>query len=254
MATERQPLFTIISSGAPADGPLYRSTKMKLTDAMASGEFPPGSALPAERLLAERFGISIGTLRKAVDELVSEGSLVRQQGRGTFVASHDRSRLLYRFFHIARHDQPKVFPEVEFVAFARAEASAEEAKRLELVERDPVFRIRNRLLLDGRPVIIDDLSISAQRFPRMTENRIRERSSTIYRLYQEAYAITVIRASERVRAVPAPADVAELLQLGTGSPLLEVRRVAMTYHDEPVEWRVSHVDAREHEYISELSA
>jgi GntR family transcriptional regulator len=60
-----------------------------------------GKAASSEKRLAERFGVSIGTLRKAIDELVLENILVRDQGPGTFVAQHQRDRHFFRFFRRA---------------------------------------------------------------------------------------------------------------------------------------------------------
>ena len=79
----------------PFAGPLYKDVKRRLTEALTRGEWKPGDAIPAERLLSERCGTSIGTVRRAIDELVAENILIRQQGRGTYVASHNRDRLLF---------------------------------------------------------------------------------------------------------------------------------------------------------------
>ena len=97
--------------GVPLSVPLYKEIKRQLMDALTSGEWRPGQSIPSERRLSERFGISIGTLRKAIDELVAENILIRQQGRGTFVATHTRDRLLFYFFHVVPESGPKAYPE-----------------------------------------------------------------------------------------------------------------------------------------------
>ena len=77
---------------------LYRAavnSKRQMMGGLTRGEWKPGEAIPAERRLSERYGISIGTVRKAIDELVAENILIRQQGRGTFVASHTRDPPLF---------------------------------------------------------------------------------------------------------------------------------------------------------------
>ena len=86
--------------GVPLATPLYREIAVRMRTALATGEWKPAEAIPAERQLSARFGVSIGTVRKAIDELVAANLLIRQQGRGTFVASHDRDRMLFYFFHI----------------------------------------------------------------------------------------------------------------------------------------------------------
>ena len=71
-------------------------------------------------------------------------------------------------------------------------------------------------------------------------------------LYQARYGISVIRIRERLSAVTAAGEATRLLGVRPGSPLLEIRRVAFTYDDVPVEWRVSLVDTRRHDYLNDL--
>ena len=246
-------MSVVVKLGVNSAEPLYRAARTRLIQALAGGQYPPGTALPPEKSLSAEFGISIGTLRKAVDELVSEGILIRQQGRGTFVASHDKERLLYYFFHIVAFDRGKTdYPVVELIAFQRSRATALAADKLGLRVGDPVFTLRNRLSLSGQPVMVDDITLSAARFRGLSARRISERSGTLYQLYQEHFGLTVAHTSERLRAVLATDDVRPLLALPEHSPVMMIRRVACGYQREPIEWRGSHVDTRSHEYFSEL--
>jgi GntR family transcriptional regulator len=240
---------------APAPGlPLYRRIRDQLTAALARGEWRAGEAIPPERALAARFGSSIGTVRKAVDELCAANILVRQQGRGTFVTTHDRDRNLFYFFHVVPEDGPKVYPGVTLLAFTRGRAERDAAERLRIGVGDPILRIRNRLTVATVPVVVDDLTLPAARFPGLTERRFRDRPSTIYNLYQASFGIFVVRTRERLRAVRSDPLMAALLGLRAGAPLLQVRRVAYAYRDEPVEYRVSHIDTAHHEYYAEIDA
>ncbi|RPH67647.1 MAG: GntR family transcriptional regulator [Burkholderiales bacterium] len=232
-------------------GPIFKEVKRRMLAALAAGEWKPGEAIPAEPRLAERFGISIGTLRKGIDELVAENVLVRQQGRGTFVATHSRDRMLFLFFNVIRHDGVKVYPDVELVNFRKARADDETAERLQLPARAPVFAYRNALRLDGKPVIVDDITVPAELFAGLTPLRLQERTNTIYHLYQHGFGLSVVRTAETVRAVGAPEDIAQLLEVPAGSPLLLIRRVAFTLNDRPVEFRRSHVNTARHEYQRE---
>jgi GntR family transcriptional regulator len=198
------------------------------------------------------FQVSIGTIRKAIDELVAERIVVRQQGRGTFVATHNPSRLLFHFFHIVPHRGERQLPKTRTLAFRRARATAEEAQRLQCAPSEPVYRIRNLLALAERPVILDDLVLPQRLFPELSEKVFTGRDNTIYHLYQTRYGVNVLRTSERLRATPADGDAARLLALKRGAPLLEINRVAFTYHSAPVELRRSLVDTSEHEYFSDL--
>ncbi|MFZ9252107.1 MAG: UTRA domain-containing protein, partial [Hylemonella sp.] len=79
------------------------------------------------------------------------------------------------------------------------------------------------------------------------------RSSTVYALYQSDFGITVLRAQERARAVAAGRSVARVLGMPVGCPVIEVHRLALTFADKPVEYRISTIDTRAHDYVSVLS-
>ena len=232
--------------------PLYKEVKIRLTRGLAAGEWKAGEAIPSESRLAERFNVSIGTIRKAIDELVAERILLRQQGRGTFVATHTEDRTLFYFFHIVGKDGSRELPVMELLSFKRARAGAAEEERLGLERGASVFRIQNLLNLGGKPVVFDEITVAASVFPDLDENVFRGREGTIYGLYQARYGISVLRISERLAAANPPARAASLLEITTGSPALAIKRVAHTYDDTPVEYRVSWVNTDKHEYLSDL--
>jgi GntR family transcriptional regulator len=234
------------------EAPLYKEVKRQLTEALARGAWQPGEALPSETRLAERFEVSIGTLRKAIDELVAERIVVRHQGRGTFVATHGQRRLLFHFFHIVPRGGEKQYPQTRTLSFRRGGADAAEAARLGIAPGDAVIRIRNLLSLGEEPVVVDDLVLPQRLFPDFSKEILTARDNTIYHLYQTRYGINVLRTSERLRATLAEAEEARLLAVKKGAPLLEIARVAFSYHDAPVELRRSLVNTASHEYFSDL--
>lgn len=230
------------------EAPLYRRVRNELTDSIARGVWNPGEVIPSEGKLAAQFDVSIGTVRKAVDALVAAQLLVRHQGRGTFVTTHNARRLMFHFFHIVGKDGAKRFPEVTTLEFRNGRANAECARQLDIPPADKVIHIRNLLQLAGEPVVVDDITLPAALFPGLTEKIFASRDNTIYHLYQSRYGINVLRTREKLRAIAAPRDVAALLGVAQQSPILEIRRVALTYRDKPVEWRVSRVNSAKHEY------
>lgn len=231
-----------------AGGPLYKEVKRRLMDSLGAGQWKPGEAIPAEARLAQRFGVSIGTLRKAIDELVADNVLLRQQGRGTFVATHRGDGMRFLYFSIVGQDGSRHYPEVRLEDFRRTRAGEAVAAGLSIAPKSPVIEFRNSLWLDGAPVGVDDISVPAQAFPGLTLPRLRERDNTIYHLYEHGYGVSVVRIAESLRAVGAPADVSALLGLPAGAPLLLVRRVAFTLDDRRVEFRLSWVNTAKHEY------
>ena len=244
-----------------ASVPLYRQVKRELQQLIESGRCPPGQALPNEAAIAQALGVSIGTLRRAVDELVHEHVLVRRQGKGTFVALHGSERFMFQFFHVEpRLDprfsdiaQPSEYPQVESLGYERERAGELDAAVLRIKPGDPVIRFDNRLSLSGRAVVYDRITIPALIFKGLTERRLRDRKGTIYSLYQTEFGITVLRAQERTRAAAADRSAARMLGLPIGQPVLEVHRTALTFGERPVEYRISTINTSLHDYVSMLS-
>lgn len=245
-----EPGFT--ASDSSGFQPLYKEVKRLITQSLIEGEWPAGAALPSETRLSERYNVSIGTLRKAIDDLVAERIITRHQGRGTFVATHNANRLMFHFFHIVGRDGSKEYPTTATLSFRRGKAAVDEARRLAIATGGPVLRIRNLLSLSGRPVILDDIVLPQILVPGLTERIFTARDNSIYHLYQARYGINVLRSSERLSAVLADADAARALQVKKGAPLLAINRLALSYRDTPIELRRSLVNTAAHEYASDL--
>jgi GntR family transcriptional regulator len=246
------PVFETIVPEA-AGMPLYRVVKRSLLNAIEAGTCPPGNTLPSEAELASSLGVSIGTLRRAVDELAAEHILVRRQGRGTFVATHNADRFLFQFFHVERQDGLREAPDVDLLSFERLRCDAEPAHALQLRAGEPVIQVENRLSLQARAVIYDRITLPAALFKGLTEKRLRERAGTLYELYQSDFGITVVRALERARAVGADRGAARVLGLAPGAPVMQVRRTALGFGDRPVEYRSSVVNTEQHDYVHQLT-
>jgi GntR family transcriptional regulator len=235
----------------PLSPSLYKEAKLRMTEGLRAGEWRVGEALPSEARLAARFHISVGTLRKAVAELVAEGLLIRHQGRGTYVAAHNASRL-FHFFRIVPKKGDKLHPLVKLQSFRRSTADAVTRERLGLDRGDAVYRIEDLLYLSSRPVVLDFLVLPTAIFPGLTKDRFRDRESTIYGLYQSRFDINVVRTVERLNAVSADRHASRTLEVAIGSPLLRVERIAYTFDNRPVELRTRFVDTREFDYLSDL--
>ena len=251
-APDLAPEFAPIAPDA-AGMPLYRAVRRALLRSIEDGKLPPGAALPNETELAASFDVAVGTLRRAVDDLVAEHILVRRQGRGTFVATHTRDRFLFQFFHVERCDGLREAPAVELLSFERVRMDEETAAALSTRAGTPALQFENRLKLQGTAVVHDRIVIPAALFRGLTEKRLRERPSTIYHLYQSEFGVTVVRARERLSAVAADRAIARALGVSPGVPVLQVRRTAIALGGRPVEYRVSTVVTTAQDYVNLLS-
>lgn len=241
-----------LQPGALVSGPLYVEVKRRITRSLMQGEWPQGAALPSETQLAARYAVSPGTVRKAIGELVAEHVLVRQPGRGTFVASHNRDYMLEAYFHIVDEQGRKEFPASKLVSFRSIRADARTTQRLRLARDAQVFQIENLLHLQGHPAIFDRIRVPPAVFPDLDGAAFDGRGMTIFGFYQVRFGITVTRLEERVRAANADERLARMLGLEPHEAVLAIERVAYTYDGTPVEVRDRWVNTRGHAYLNVL--
>lgn len=235
----------------PLFQPLYRQIKDLLLERIAAGEWPPGTFIPSESALASSYNVSVGTLRKALDELVSDNVVIRRQGKGTAVATHDADRALFRFFNIVRHDGERSLPVSRALSRERRRATPEERQDLELPADAEVIHLRRVRELEGTPILLEDIVLDAKRFAKL-EAQPEILPNTLYQLYQQQYAATVAHADERLVARAAGEDEVTHLGAESGEPLIEIRRIARDYQGVPIERRLSLLSTREYCYVSSL--
>ncbi|MEO6746493.1 MAG: GntR family transcriptional regulator [Caldimonas sp.] len=229
--------------------PLYKSIKLEVTRALSGGEVKAGMALPTEKELSERYGVSVGTVRRALSDLVADKVLVRQQGRGTFLAPFDSGRMLNSFWHIVRKDGVREVPIVQTLRFEETSASAHAAERLGIRHGEPIYWIVNLMLMGGSPMLLDGLHIPKSLFPGLTKAQFVGRGATIYDLYRDSFGISVVKTVDQLTAVSADLETAKKLGLALGTPLLEIVRVAQTFQERPVELRRSLLYTEKYEFV-----
>lgn len=231
--------------------PLYQQVREEITRHLASGRWQPGTMLPSEQELARELGVSQGTVRKALDAMTAERILVRRQGRGTFVAEYEESRILFQFFRLYPDSGERLFPVSKVLDVRSAAPSEEEREALELEPKAEVWRI-SRLRYHGSELVMREiLSLPVAQFVDLGE--LEEIPNNVYRLYSQRWGITITRISEKLKAVAAgEADLAEL-GCAIGAPLLEIRRVAFDLNKRPVEYRRSRCLTDSMHYASDLS-
>ena len=232
--------------------PLYEQIKRMMTQSLIDGEWKAGEMIPSEMELAARFKVSQGTVRKALDELVSENILMRRQGKGTFVHTHNEEGMQLRFLRLTDEAGKKAFPKNELISCLRGKANAKIAKKLNLKAGTSVIEIKRLLGFEGRPLILDYIIVPSADFAGLGAKQIEAYKGSLYRMYEQEYDIRMVRADEQIKAVGADAEAAQALGLAQGAPLLEIERVAYTYGDRPLEWRLGLCLTDSYHYRNEL--
>lgn len=240
------------SASAPVFKPLYEQIKVFLTQSLIAGEWKPGESIPSEIELAARFNVSQGTVRKAIDALAMENILIRRQGKGTFVATHKEEQSKLRFLRLTSADGHKQPLNNQLLSCKRLKASAEISQLTGLKKGTAVIEIQRLLTFSGEPKILDYIIVQAKFFRGLNSSRINENNGSLYSMYETVYGIPMVRAEEKLTAVAASAEEGQLLHVQTGFPLLKVERVAYTYGDKPMEWRVGLCVTDQHHYMNEL--
>ena len=233
--------------------PIYAKVRALLEAALERGEWAPGEAIPSEFELADRFQVSQGTMRKAIDALAADNLVVRRQGRGTFVATHTEEKASnFRFLRIRRNDGEDEYPESRLVDVRRAKAGAEVARALGLRTGEPVIALRRLLLYSGAPTVLDDIALPAALFRGLTRARYEAYRGSMYGFFETEFGVRMLKARERLRAIAADGVSAAALGVPEGTPLLAVDRIAFTFGGRPVEMRRGLCSTRHHHYLNEL--
>jgi GntR family transcriptional regulator len=241
------------TTASPTFSPLYRQIKRLILQALDSGEWRPGEAIPSETELAVRFGVSQGTVRKAIDEMAADNLLLRRQGKGTFVASHNDPRAFFRFLRLEAISGAVQATRSVPLECWRAKAGPEAARVLGMQVSDPIIVVRRVLEFAARPVVVDEIYLPGDVFAGLSLELLQEWQGSLYSLFETKFGVRMVRAEERLRAVAADRTSADLLRVAEGNPLLSVERISFSYADRPMEWRRGLYSTAEHCYVNELN-
>jgi len=233
--------------------PLYLQIKSQLLSRLGAGEWKAGAVLPSETELARYFGVSQGTVRKAIDEMAAENLLVRRQGKGTFVASHDDPRSFFRFLCLVADDEKAIHLRSRPLSCTHTVASEEVALALAVAENAPVVHVQRLLNVDNTPLIYDDIWLNGDLFVDLSLEQMLSWDHSLYSLFESQFGVCMVRAEENLRAVAACLEVAGQLDVTPGSPLLSVERTTFTYGNKAVEWRKGLYLTTRHHYANTLS-
>jgi GntR family transcriptional regulator len=240
----------MISSGKFSNRPLYLQLRDALAERIARGEWKPGSAIPNESDLAREFGVSAGTMRKALDLMEAERLLSRRQGRGTFVNDQASDELAARFNNLRAPDGSRVCGDVKSANITEGKATELECNRLGLRAGDDVYRIHRVRHHNGQVYLVEDASLPAALFPGLAKrNSVADR---IIALAQE-YGLLLGKAAERISLSEASPAIAQTLGIAARSPIMVLDRVVMALDGRPIEWRMGYCHLVDKHYMAEMA-
>jgi GntR family transcriptional regulator len=237
------------AKNVPGFRPLYRQVYEVLVRRIAEGVWKPGDALPSEPEIAADLRVSHGTVRKALDELAAENLVLRRQGRGTYVASHDDARILFQFFKIVADTGEHRFPESRILSIDIVDADSDAAQRLAVRAGARMVRLDRVRSVGDKLSIFERILLPKVMFPGIEKRAL---PNNLYELYRSVFGVTIVRTTEKLKAVGAARSVAKHLEVAAGTPLLQVDRVAFGIDGKAAEWRVSLCLTDTTHYLSDL--
>ena len=232
--------------------PLYQRLRDQLAEQIANNRWRPGEAIPTEAALSAEYQLSTGTVRKAIDALVSEGILERQQGRGTFIRRAQFQSSLFRFFRFQTVSGERQVPESRILSIEPVAAPSAVAQALGLPADAPVIRIVRVRLLDVKPVLAEEIWLPRQRFQALLEIDLSREGPLLYPIYEEVCGQVVASAEETLTAESVNDVHARLLQVAVDSPVIVIERLASDYAGSPLDWRRSRGHAEHFRYSVDI--
>ena len=202
---------------------------------LMDGELCVDSPIPSERELAERYGLSRMTVRQGINSLVAEGRLTRVAGVGTFVAAPklDVQARLASFTEdmLSRGMRPGM----TLLALEKIEAGTHVAKQLDVPRGEPVIRIDRLRYADGVPMSVQNTYLPEALVPGLLEQPF---EGSLHQLLRERYSLTVDWGEQTIEAATADPELARLLEISNGTPILRLHRRSYA-GDRLVEYDVS---------------
>lgn len=239
---------------AGGSAPLYEQVKRHMTEAILVGAWQPGTVLPGEVALSKTFGVAVGTIRRAMADLVTEGLLTRRRKTGTAVTGrspHHSMRFFFQYFRLHHKSEGLVRSRVKMLSVGARAALPTEAAALQIAEGAPVLHLHRIRLVEGMPVMHDRFTFPAARLPDfpLDPGAVPE---LLYLHLLEQYGIRIAVVREELTAEMANAEDARLLAVARPSAILTITEIAFDQGGLPIIFAVHRASTATHVYVNEV--
>lgn len=215
--------------------PLYQQLYEVLRAQISSGVWRPGDMLPTENSLLDQYQVSRATVRQALDALVQEGLIYRERGRGTFMAHPTVQQGLVRIVSFTEDMRQRGFePGTDVLSAELIPANDDLVKVLDIEVGDELARIERLRLADGEPMSIEISYLVHRYCPGILRHDYARNS--LREVLERAYGVHIERATQAIRAVNAPAEIAKRLSIKPESAVLHIERISLSQHSIPIEF------------------
>lgn len=216
------------------------------------GEWAPGDMMPPESVLAESYGVALGTLRQALSLLVQDGVAVRRHGKGTFVTKGMGGASMMRFFRFVDSDASGDPPESHILSSRLRKATAAEAHVFGLGSSAQVFQFERLRTLQGNPCLLESIVLPLPLFGALAESHPDGWDDLLYPMYQARSGVLIHHAEDALSFSQLGALQAKRLHLTAGHPSVRVDRKAFDIAGGCVEMRTTRGDAFSFKYTAQV--
>ena len=224
----------------------YAALAAAMRARIVAGEWPPGSAIPAEQALAAEHGVALGTMRRALDLLAEQGLVERIHGRGTFVRQGLSGAPMLRFFRFGAAGNET--PRSRILARDTLAASAEVARTLGCGPGEPALRLKRLRSVGKQPALFEEIWLPLPLFAPLVESDPAAWGDLLYPVFAERCGVHVHRAVDTIGFGSFGAAQARALRLPAGHPCARVQRQAFDLTGHCVESRTTLGDANAFHY------
>ncbi|SDZ11851.1 GntR family transcriptional regulator [Evansella caseinilytica] len=231
--------------------PIYYQIEELFRKKIATGELQEGDMIPSERLLSEEYGVSRMTIRQAISNLVNDGLLLREKGRGTFVARKKLEQPLLKLTGFSEDMKLRgMVPETKIIHFSTVELSLAECSYLNVEAGAEGYKISRLRLADNIPMAYEILTLPKIIFHDMTETQFLQQS--FYEYVESHLHLNIAGAKQTLEPALADKKEAELLQVKNGSPVLLLKRISRLTDGRPFEYVKSVYRGDRYQFITEM--
>lgn len=212
--------------------PMYQQIEEYLREVISSGKLKPNDQLPSENTLVTEFGVSRMTVRKALSRLEFEGLVVRQPGRGTFVAKQKIQQVISPIIGFTeKMEQAGRNTATQILDTSVLEAINSVRLSLGLQEHAKVFKIQRLRLVDNEPVVIQTNYVPLCLFPGIQYIDFQQ---PFTKILSEVYNIEIKGYRSELQPTLPNLDEQRLLQLTKPIPMLLIASISYDQHQRPV--------------------
>lgn len=210
---------------------LYLQLTRIFLNLITSGQWANGSQIPTEEELCRAYGVSKITVRQAIKNLVSDGYLLKIQGKGTFVTGNEQPAgfaMKTRFTEDMFGKEVAVAREV----LARGVQSVENTARAYLKTHDDIYCIVSQRVVEGEPISLDESYIPVAMLSDASDLDFTSRS--LLSMLQERGTQKIVKIVQTVEIAPVHDDHAKNLGVAAGVPVLVIHRLFLGSDETPV--------------------